>query len=148
MQGMRGMVKSVLRDRNQVVVEGVNLVKKHQAGSGELKGGVYLMEAPIAVSAVSLIDPQDDRPCKTKWVFLEDGAKERQSKRTGVIVPRNTLVLHARTAPISEGPLDTLPEVATKATFVLSELIPKLNFNRLKKEVVEEQSKDEKHEKD
>ena len=129
-QGMRGYVKSVVRDRNQVFVEGVNVVKKHQAGSGEdVKGGVYLMEAPIAVSAVSLIDPQDDRPCKTKWVFLEGGVKERQSKRTGVIIPRNTLVLTSRKIPISEGPLDTQPAVATRASFAPSEMVPRLNFH-------------------
>ncbi len=129
-KGMRGQVKKVIRKRNQVIVEGVNLVKKHQAGTGEMKGGVYLMEAPVAVASVSLIDPQDDRPCKTKWVYLEGGEKERQSKRTGVIVPRNKLILLARTQEISEGPYDTAPADVTKMTFDASELVPKLNFNR------------------
>jgi ribosomal protein L24 len=120
----------------------VNLVKKHQAGSGDMKGGVYLMEAPIAVSSVSLIDPQDDRPCKTKWVFLEGGVKERQSKRTGVIVPRNKLVLETRKTPVAEGPLDTQPDVVTRATFSLSELIPKLNFNLKRAETVAQEVKE------
>jgi large subunit ribosomal protein L24 len=134
-KGMRGEVKQVLRARNQVVVEGVNLVKKHQvffffffffltaflqAGSGEMKGGVYTKEAPISgfdlqntapnsahdffffffflqkVASVALIDPGDNQPCKTRWVYLDGGLKERQSKRSNLLIPKNELVLKSR----------------------------------------------------
>jgi large subunit ribosomal protein L24 len=132
-QGLRGEVKQVIRSRNQVIVEGVNLVKKHQAGSGEMQGGIFTKEAPLAVSTVSLIDPSDNRPCKTRWVFLENGEKERQSKRTSLLIPKNELVLKSRVRPISEGPLDTSPEETTKITFSPDEIIPKLNFNLAKK---------------
>jgi len=113
-KGLRGEVKQVIRARNQVVIEGVNLVKKHQAGSGEIKGGVFTREAPVSgsrfllffsvfsyrpvptVSAVSLIDPGDNKPCKTRWVYLEGGEKERQSKRSNLVIPKNDLVLKTR----------------------------------------------------
>ena len=143
----------MIRARNQVIVEGVNLVKKHQAGSGELKGlssffslffflcsltwllsgGIFTKEAPLPVSAVALIDPTDDKPCKTHFVYVEGGSKERQSKRTGVVVPRNDLVLKQRSSEVTEGPLDTSPEVAQHESFSASELVPKLNFNVAKR---------------
>merc|ERR1712065_8924 len=94
-QGQRGEVKQVLRKANKVVVEGVNLVIKHQAGTEEVRGGKYTKEAAMDVSKVALIDPQDDKPCKTRWVYLEGGEKARQSKRTGAIIPKNELTLLA-----------------------------------------------------
>lgn len=129
-KGQRGQVKQVLRARNAVVVEGVNLIKKHQAGSGSMKGGVYTREAPLPVSTVALVDPSDDRPCKVRWVFVAGGAKERQSRRSGVVVPRNDLVLKSRTRQVSEGPLDTAPEEVTRGSFSPLELVPQLNWNR------------------
>ena len=107
----------------------MNLVKKHQAGSGDMKGGIFTKEAPLHVSTVAVIDPSDDKPCKTKWVFVDSGEKERQSKRSGSIVPRNDLILRARTTEIAEGPLDTSAEMVQKETFSMSELVPKLNWN-------------------
>ena len=53
-RGQRGEIKQVLRKQNKVIVEGVNLAIKHQAGTGELKGGKFTKEAPIHVSNVSL----------------------------------------------------------------------------------------------
>ena len=46
-KGQRGVVKSVVRGRNQVIVEGVNLVKKHQAGSGDMEGGIARMRKGV-----------------------------------------------------------------------------------------------------
>ena len=92
--------------------------------------GIYsLIDA--SMSTVALIDPQDDRPCKTRWVFLEGGAKERQSKRTGVIVPRNEAVLKQRDKPVvrEAGPLDTNSTEATRQSYAPDEIVPKLNFN-------------------
>jgi hypothetical protein len=86
---------------------------------------------------VLLILFADDRPCKTRWVFLEGGEKARQSKRTGAIIEKNKLVLLARTTLINEGPLDTSPETIQKETFSPSEMVPQLNFN-LPKTVVED----------
>ncbi len=91
---------------------GVNLVRKHQAGQGETKGGIYDKEAPLPVSVVSLIDPKDDKPCRTKWVFMEDGSKVRQSKRSGLVIPKNDLVLRApkpNKGGDVDGALDTPP---------------------------------------
>ncbi len=159
-KGQRGIVKRVDRSRNLVVVEGVtdarvvrvyvrlvavcqlltssrspgvNLVKKHQAGQAGQKGGTFTKEAPVQVSQVSLLDPKDDKPCRTKWVFLEDGSKVRQSKRSGLVIPKNDLVLKAKkpdkTAGVA-GVLDTPPEIVTQITFSMTELVPKLNWNK------------------
>lgn len=77
-----------------------------------MKGGIYSKEAPVPVSQVALLDPKDDQPCRTKWVFLEDGTKARQSKRSGLIIPKNDLVLKGKKASKSggvDGVLDTPP---------------------------------------
>jgi large subunit ribosomal protein L24 len=58
-RGKRGVVKQVLRSRNAVLVEGLNLVKKHLKSTEKQKGGVVTKEAPIHVSNVALIDPTD-----------------------------------------------------------------------------------------
>merc|ERR1711991_473028 len=132
-KGMRGEVKQVLRNRNMVLVSGVNLVKvsfcffvsdfqnflslcffsfkKHQPGTGEVKGGIYTKEAPIHVSTVSLIDPVDDKPCRVRWVWKQnkDGEPEkvRQSVRTGGVIEKNDLVIKERRRATEDGPYDT-----------------------------------------
>ncbi len=60
---MEGTVLRVLRDRDRVVVEGVNMRKHHEAPSqADPEGGIQTYEAPIHVSNVMLIDPTDGEP--------------------------------------------------------------------------------------
>ena len=67
-RGTRGKVIKVLTDTDRVIVEGVNQVKKHvKEGSnqrGAKTGGIVTTEAPIHVSNVMLVDPEDKRPTR------------------------------------------------------------------------------------
>ena len=67
-KGTRGEVSRVIPDKNQVVVSGVNIVKKHQkpqqAGRGRTQGGIIEFEAPIDVSNVMIIDPESGEPTR------------------------------------------------------------------------------------
>ena len=83
-RGMQGRVLKVLRKQNKVIVEKVNLVKRHQKPrrEGEV-GGIIEKEAPIHISNVMLVDPKDGKPCRVGFKVLEDGRKVRYSKRTG-----------------------------------------------------------------
>ncbi len=80
-KGKEGKIISVLGDK--VVVEGVNVRKKHlkpkyNGGNGEIKE----VEAPIHVSNVMLIDPKTKKPSRIKYEFDKDGKKIRISKKS------------------------------------------------------------------
>lgn len=57
-KGKKGKIIKTLRADNKVVVEGVNIVKKHQKATGQETGGILEIEAPINASNVMIIDPK------------------------------------------------------------------------------------------
>ena len=57
-KGKKGKILKTLKAENKVVVEGVNIVKKHQKPTGMSEGGIVEQEAPIAASNVMIIDPK------------------------------------------------------------------------------------------
>ena len=57
-KGKKGKITKVLRAQNRVIVEGVNIVKKHQKPNGQESGGILDIEAPINASNVMFIDPK------------------------------------------------------------------------------------------
>lgn len=63
-KGKEGTIKKVLRKENHVIIEGVNLVKKHQKGNGQESGGILEIEAPIHASNVMIIDPKTKKPTR------------------------------------------------------------------------------------
>jgi large subunit ribosomal protein L24 len=88
-KGATGTVLRVIPKKDQVVVEGVNLRKRHQAPSQKNpEGGIVTFEAPIHVSNVMLIDPTTDEPTRFRVRIDADGTKERISVRSGNPIPR------------------------------------------------------------
>ena len=72
-----------------IVVEGVNIVKKHRkARTAEEQGGIIEMAAPIHASNVMLLDPKTGAPTRTKRRVDTDGTKERLSVKSGEPIPR------------------------------------------------------------
>ena len=57
-KGKEGKVLKVLRNENRVLVDGVNVVKKHEKPTAMSNGGIIEKEAPIAASNVMIIDPK------------------------------------------------------------------------------------------
>ena len=80
-KGKEGTVKKVLREENRVIVEGVNLVKRHQKGNGQESGGIIEIEAPIHVSNVMIIDPKTKKPTRIGH-SIENDKKIRISKKS------------------------------------------------------------------
>lgn len=85
----KGKVGEVIRvepDTMRVVVQGVNLIKKHQKETQShgktIPSGILEFEGPIHVSNVVLINPKDNKPTKVK-IERKDGERIRVSKRTG-----------------------------------------------------------------
>ncbi len=84
-RGKRGKVLRVLRDRDRVVVEKVNLVKRHKRPDATSQGGILEMESPIHLSNLALVCEKCDRPVRVGFRLLEDGTKVRACKRCGEV---------------------------------------------------------------
>lgn len=80
----RGKVLRVLRDRGQVLVEKVNMLKKHQRPTQKLRqGGIIEREGPLAISNVLLVCGRCDKATRAGIKVLADGRKVRVCKRCG-----------------------------------------------------------------
>jgi len=85
-KGAKGKVIQAYPERERVLVEGVNRIKKHtritQTQRGAQSGGIVTQEAPIHVSNVQVVD-SDGKPARIGYRFAEDGKKVRVSRRNG-----------------------------------------------------------------
>ena len=82
-KGKEGKITKTLRKENRVIVEGVNLVKKHKKGNGQETGGILEVEAPIHASNVMVIDPKTKKPTRIGYIIHEKtNQKERISKKS------------------------------------------------------------------
>lgn len=86
---MEGTVLRVIPADDRVVVEGVNMRKRHERPSqANPEGGIVTFEAPIHASNVMLIDPASGEPSRTRVQTEADGTKERIAVKTGNPIPR------------------------------------------------------------
>ena len=84
-KGSDGSVLVILKDVNKVIIEGVNIVKKHKKpDSKHPQGGIIEKEAPIDVSNLSLLT-SDGIPSRVGY-RIEDGVKVRYSKKTDELI--------------------------------------------------------------
>jgi len=82
-KGKEGIIKKVLRQENRVIVEGVNIVHRHQKGNGQISGGILDIEAPINASNVMLLDPKTKKPTRVGITIDEKTNKKvRISKKS------------------------------------------------------------------
>ncbi|MGE4618093.1 MAG: 50S ribosomal protein L24 [Gammaproteobacteria bacterium] len=86
-RGKRGPVMRVFPD-NRVIVEGVNLVKRHTKANPQLgnPGGIIEKEAPIQISNVALFNAISQKPDRVGFKSLEDGRKVRYFKSDGEVI--------------------------------------------------------------
>ena len=75
-KGKIGTIKKVLRKDQKVIVEGINMVKKHQKPVGSETGGILEIEAPIHVSNVMLLDPKTNKATRT-GVTVDEKTKKK-----------------------------------------------------------------------
>lgn len=87
-KGKKGDVLSVRRDKGRVLVQGVNMIKRHNRPRPGFPGGIEEREATIHVSNVSHLDPKDDVPTKIGHKLIEGGRKVRFARRSGEIIDR------------------------------------------------------------
>jgi large subunit ribosomal protein L24 len=88
-KGKQGEVVQVLPTESRVVVQGINMVKRHQKArrAGE-ESAIIAKEAAIHVSNVAHIDPSSGKPTRVGFKFLEDGRKVRIARASGESIDR------------------------------------------------------------
>jgi len=84
-RGSRGQVHAVMPKKDRVLVSGVNLVKKHQRRTGDVRTqvGIIEFEAPLALSNVAPVCPTCDRGVRVGFETLADGRRVRVCRRCG-----------------------------------------------------------------
>jgi large subunit ribosomal protein L24 len=82
-KGAKGEVLKVIPDEGRVVVQGVNIVKRHQKPGQMDPGGIKTFEAPIHVSNVAHVDPRDGKAVRAGFKTDQHGRKTRFAKRSG-----------------------------------------------------------------
>ena len=85
-KGKTGEVLKVMPTEQRVLVQGVNMVKKHERPSQVSQGGIQNKEASIHVSNVACVDPKDDKATRVGMKTLKDGKKVRFAKRSGEVI--------------------------------------------------------------
>ncbi len=85
-KGRQGEIVKVLPKENRVIVDGVNVVKRHTRPSQTQAGGIVEKSASIHVSNVAIVDPKDNKPTRVGYRTLEDGRKVRYAKSSGEVI--------------------------------------------------------------
>ncbi len=88
-KGKEGKVLRVFRKTGRVMVDGVNIVKKHRkARRPDEQSGIIEQPAPIHASNVMLLDPKSGDPTRVRKRINDDGTKERLAVKSGDALPR------------------------------------------------------------
>jgi large subunit ribosomal protein L24 len=89
-KGKRGKVLVVLPEKGRVLVQGVNFIKRHTRPNPQknIKGGIAEREAPLHVSNVMIVSPDDDKRTRIGSKLLPDGRKARIGRRSGEVLDK------------------------------------------------------------
>ena len=89
-RGKRGRVLKVVAEKNRLVVEGVNFIKRHTKANPQrnIKGGLIEREAPLHASNVQLVCPECGKPTRLGRRILEDGRKVRICRKCEGVVDK------------------------------------------------------------
>ena len=78
-----GKVLSLVPKKDGVLIEGINVVKRHTKARGSEQGGILEKEAPLHISNVMLVCGKCNKPVRTRVTVLEDGKKARCCVKCG-----------------------------------------------------------------
>ncbi len=90
-KGQQGSVRKNLIDEDRVVIEGVNIVKKHIKRGRARQAGIVEVEAPLHVSNVMLVCPTCKEPTRVGVRRDDEGANERYCKKCDATIPAQNL---------------------------------------------------------
>lgn len=83
-KGQKGKIARIDNELGRVIIEGVNLVKRHTRATPQSAGGIVQIPAPIAISNVQPIDPETGKPTRVRFE-VRDGKKVRVAKSGAVL---------------------------------------------------------------
>ena len=86
-KGKTGNVTSVIKSNDRVIVEGVNIIKRHKKATQESPGKIEEREASIHISNVAHLDPDTGKATRVKY-DLKDGLKKRLSVVSGLLLDK------------------------------------------------------------
>lgn len=85
-KGKQGVILSIIAKKDRVIVEGINMIKKHAKPSNDNpQGGILNIEAPIHMSNVALLDPKSGKPTRVGYKIVGD-EKVRVAKKSGEVI--------------------------------------------------------------
>ncbi len=120
-KGKKGEVLKVITEKSRVVVQGVNVVTKHEKPSQVSAGGIQKKELSIHVSNVAVADPKSGEPTRVGYKTLKDGKKVRIARKSGEEI--------GVAAPVKEKAKKAAPKKEAKAKDA-----PKKEESKAKKE--------------
>ncbi len=86
-KGKKGKVRFAYPDEQRIMVEGVNMIKKHAKARGQVRqAGIIEREAPISVADVMLLCSKCNKPSRVGSRVLQDGRKARVCRNCGEVV--------------------------------------------------------------
>ncbi|MCU0692749.1 MAG: 50S ribosomal protein L24 [Polyangiaceae bacterium] len=90
-RGAKGRILAVITDEDKVVVEGVNVKKRHVKPNARLpQGGIVEREAPIHACKVMPLDPETSKPTRVRIKMDENGKKVRVTVKSGAVLTANS----------------------------------------------------------
>ncbi len=84
-KGRTGEVLGVSPKDDRAIVQGINMVRRHQRQTASQEGGIISKEMSIHVSNLAHVDPKDDKPTRVGFI-VKDGQKVRVAKRSGEVI--------------------------------------------------------------
>jgi large subunit ribosomal protein L24 len=85
-KGRSGQVTRVIPTEGRAVVDGVNMVKRHQRQTKDREAGIINKPAALDLSNLAIADPKDGKPTRVGFKILDDGRKVRVAKRSGELI--------------------------------------------------------------
>jgi large subunit ribosomal protein L24 len=85
-KGQSGEVLRVNTKSQRVLVQGVNMIKRHQRPTQTVQGGIVELEAAVHISNLAHIDPKDQKPTRIGFKTLDGERKVRFAKRSGEVI--------------------------------------------------------------
>ena len=82
-RGQRGQVLAVLNEKQRVIVEGVNMIKRHTKAQGTQQAAIVEREGSIALSNVMPVDPESDGPTRVTMRVDDEGKRVRTARKSG-----------------------------------------------------------------
>ncbi len=85
-KGRTGEIVKMMPKTGKAVVQGINMIKRHQRQTAGQEAGIISREAAVQVSNLALADPKDGKATRVGFKILDDGRKVRVAKRSGEVI--------------------------------------------------------------